>query len=57
MELFNIKNHSFIMKRNLKKFQVEELEQRFETGRWIDSVKVSVSYEGVGGGVTFDGPV
>jgi hypothetical protein len=33
------------MDKKLKKFQVEELEQRFETGRWVDGVKTGVIYE------------
>ena len=44
------------MNNKLKKFQIEELEQRFETGRWIDSIKATATYEGFGGGATFDGP-
>ena len=33
------------MKNKLEKFQVEELKQRFETGRWIDSVRAGGVYE------------
>jgi hypothetical protein len=35
------------MSKKIDKFKVEELEQRFETGRWIDSYKIGGSYEGV----------
>lgn len=37
-----------------EKFQVEELENRFEMGKWVESVKVGADYEGYGGAVTFD---
>lgn len=33
------------MKKKLKKFEVEELEQRFETGRWISEIKGGLIYE------------
>lgn len=42
------------MSNKLEKFQVEELEQRFETGRWISEVKVGVEYEGVSVHGTWD---
>ena len=35
------------MSKKINKFQIEELEQRFETGRWIDSYKIGTQYEGV----------
>lgn len=35
------------MSKKINKFQIEELEQRFETGRWISEVKAGVQYEGV----------
>ena len=31
------------MNKKLKKFEVEELEQRFETGRWVSEVKTGKS--------------
>lgn len=33
------------MKNKLEKFEVEELEQRFETGRWISEVKTGIILE------------
>lgn len=33
------------MNKKLEKFQVEELEQRFETGKWISEVKTGIIYE------------
>lgn len=45
------------MNKKLEKFQIEELEQRFETGKWISEVKVTVTYEGVGAGATFEPPI
>lgn len=45
------------MNKKLEKFQIEELEQRFETGKWVSEVKVTVTYEGVGGGATFEPPI
>jgi hypothetical protein len=38
-------------KKLLEKFQVEELEKRYEFA-WVDSVKIGGSYEGVGVHVT-----
>jgi len=37
-----------------EKFQVEELENRFEMGKWVESVEVGADYEGYGGSVTFE---
>mgnify|MGYP004702067157 CR=1 FL=1 len=37
----------------LEKFQVEELEKRYEF-KWIDEVKVDANYEGFGATVTFE---
>jgi hypothetical protein len=45
------------MNKKLEKFQVEELEQRFETGRWVSKVKVTVSYNDFGVGATFEPPI
>lgn len=44
------------MKENqlLEKFQVEELEKRYEMGRWISRVKVGVQYENVKVSGTFE---
>jgi hypothetical protein len=36
-----------------EKFQIEELENRFEMGQWVGSVKVGADYEGYGAAVTF----
>jgi hypothetical protein len=33
------------MSKKLKKFKVEELEQRFETGHWISEIKTGVIYQ------------
>ena len=33
------------MKKKLKKCEVEELEQRFETGRWISEIKTGAIYQ------------
>lgn len=38
----------------LNRFQIEELEQRFEMGKWIGKVKVGVQYEEVKVSATFD---
>lgn len=38
----------------LKKFQVEELEKRYEMGRWVSRVKVGVKYENIEVDQTFD---
>ncbi len=35
------------MSKKIEKFKIEELEQRFETGRWISEVKAGVQYEDV----------
>lgn len=37
-----------------EKFQVEELENRFEMGTWVESVEVGADYEGYGASVTFE---
>lgn len=37
--------NNFKMSKKLKKFKVEELEQRFETGRWISEVKTGIIYQ------------
>lgn len=37
----------------LHKFEVEELEKRYEFG-WVNQVKVSATYEGYGPSVTFE---
>lgn len=37
-----------------EKFQVEELESRFEMGKWVEDVKVGADYEGYGAAVTFE---
>jgi hypothetical protein len=38
----------------LEKFQVEELEKRYEMGRWVSEVKVGVEVENVKVAVTFE---
>ncbi len=40
-------------KQLLEKFQVEELEKRYEMGRWISEVKVGVQVEEVKVSATF----
>jgi len=41
-------------KQLIENFEIEELENRFEMGRWVSSVKVGVTYDGYGVSAEFD---
>jgi hypothetical protein len=45
------------MNKKLDNFKIEELEQRFETGRWIEDITLTLIYEDTKISGTWDGQI